>query len=36
MQKIGSYLLEDNNKTIHKIFKNRPDAGKRKIIFIYL
>ena len=25
MQKIGSYLLEDKNKTVHKIFKNRPD-----------
>ena len=25
MGKIGSYLLEDKNKTIHKIFKNRKD-----------
>ena len=25
MEQIGSYLLEDKNKKIHKIFKNRPD-----------
>jgi len=33
MQKIGSYLLEDNNKTIHKIFKNRPDDDLQILLF---
>jgi hypothetical protein len=33
MQKIGSYLLEDNNKTIHKIFKNKPDDDLQVLLF---
>jgi hypothetical protein len=33
MQKIGSYLLEDKNKTIHKIFKNRPDDDLQLLLF---
>ena len=33
MQKIGSYLLEDKNKTIHKIFKNRPDDDLQVFLF---
>ena len=33
MQKIGSYLLEDKNKTIHKIFKNRPDDDLQILLF---
>ena len=33
MQKIGSYLLEDKNKTIHKIFKNRPDDDLQVLLF---
>jgi hypothetical protein len=35
MQKIGSYLLEDKNKTIHKIFKNRPDDDLQESIGIW-
>jgi hypothetical protein len=33
MQKIGSYLLEDKNKTIHKIFKDRPDHDLQVLLF---
>ena len=33
MQKIGSYLLEDKNKKIHKIFKNRPDDDLQILLF---
>ena len=33
MKKIGSYLLEDKNKTIHKIFKNRPDDDLQVLLF---
>ena len=33
MQKIGSYLLEDKNKSIHKIFKNRPDDDLQVLLF---
>ena len=33
MQKIGSYLLEDKNKTIHNIFKNRPDDDLQVLLF---
>jgi hypothetical protein len=33
MEKIGSYLLEDKNKTIHKIFKNRPDDDLQVLLF---
>ena len=33
MQKIGSYLLEDKYKTIHKIFKNRPDDDLQVLLF---
>ena len=33
MQKIGSYLLEDPNKTVHKIFKNRPDDDLQVLLF---
>jgi hypothetical protein len=33
MQKIGSYLLEDKNKKIHKIFKNRPDDKLQVLLF---
>ena len=33
MQKIGSYLLEDKNKTVHKIFKNRPDDELQVLLF---
>ena len=33
MQKIGSYLLEDKNKTIHKIFKNKPDDDLQVLLF---
>ena len=33
MQKIGSYLLEDKNKTVHKIFKNRPDDKLQVLLF---
>jgi hypothetical protein len=33
IQKIGSYLLEDKNKTIHKIFKNRPDDDLQVLLF---
>ena len=33
MQKIGSYLLEDKNKTVHKIFKNRPDDDLQILLF---
>ena len=33
MEKIGSYLLEDKNKTIHKIFKNRPDDDLQVFLF---
>ena len=31
MQQIGGYLLQDPNKTVHKIFKNRPDDADNKI-----
>ncbi len=33
MQKIGSYLLDDQNKTIHKIFKNRKDDNLQVVLF---
>ena len=33
MQKIGSYLLQDPNKTVHKIFKNRPDDDLQILLF---
>ena len=33
MQKIGSYLLQDPNKTVHKIFKNRPDDELQVLLF---
>ena len=33
MQKIGSYLLQDENKTVHKIFKNRPDDKLQVLLF---
>ena len=33
MQKIGSYLLEDPNKTVHQIFKNRPDDDLQVLLF---
>ena len=33
MQKIGSYLLQDKNKTVHKIFKNRPDDELQVLLF---
>ena len=33
MQKIGSYLLQDENKKIHKIFKNRPDDDLQVLLF---
>ena len=33
MQKIGSYLLQDPNKTVHKIFKNRPDDDLQVLLF---
>ena len=33
MQKIGSYLLQDPNKKIHKIFKNRPDDDLQVLLF---
>ena len=33
IQKIGSYLLEDKYKTIHKIFKNRPDDDLQVLLF---
>ena len=33
MQKIGSYLLEDKNKKIHKIFKNRSDDDLQVLLF---
>ena len=31
--KIGTYLLEDPNKTIHKIFKNRKDDDLQILLF---
>ena len=33
MQKIGSHLLQDPNKTVHKIFKNRPDDDLQVLLF---
>jgi hypothetical protein len=33
MQQIGSYLLEDKNKTIHKIFKDKQDDDLQVILF---
>ena len=33
MQKIGSYLLEDKNQTIQKIFRNRPDDELQVLLF---
>jgi phosphomevalonate kinase len=33
MQKIGSYLLQDPNKKVHKIFKNRPDDDLQVLLF---
>ena len=33
MQQIGSYLLEDKQKTIHKIFKDRPDDDLQVLLF---
>ena len=33
MQKIGSYLLQDPNKTVHKTFKNRPDDDLQVLLF---
>ena len=33
MQKIGSYLLQDPHKTVHKIFKNRPDDELQVLLF---
>jgi hypothetical protein len=33
MQKIGSYLLQDPNKKVHKIFKNRPDDDLQLLLF---
>jgi hypothetical protein len=33
MQRTGSYLLEDKNKTIHKIFKNRKDDDLQVLLF---
>ena len=33
MQKIGSYSLQDKNKKIHKIFKNRPDDDLQVLLF---
>jgi hypothetical protein len=33
MQKIGSCLLEDKNKTIHKIFKDRKDDDLQVLLF---
>ena len=32
-QKIGSYLLQDPNKKVHKIFKNRPDDDLQLLLF---
>ena len=33
MEQIGSYLLQDKNKTVHKIFKNRPDDDLQVLLF---
>ena len=33
MEQIGSYLLQDKNKKIHKIFKNRPDDDLQVLLF---
>jgi hypothetical protein len=33
MQLIGSYLLEDKQKTFHKIFKDRPDDDLQFVLF---
>ena len=33
MEQIGSYLLEDKNKTIQKIFRNRPDDELQVLLF---
>ena len=33
MQKIGSHLLQDPNKTVHKIFNNRPDDDLQVLLF---
>ena len=33
MQQIGGYLLQDPNKTVHKIFKNRPDDDLQVLLF---
>jgi hypothetical protein len=33
MQQIGGYLLQDPNKKIHKIFKNRPDDNLQVLLF---
>jgi len=33
LQIIGSYLLEDKNKTIHKIFKNRKGDDLQVLLF---
>ena len=33
MQKIGYYLLEDNNKTIHKIFHEKKDDNLQVLLF---
>ena len=33
MQKIGSYLLQDPNKTVHKTFKNKPDDDLQVLLF---
>jgi hypothetical protein len=33
MQQIGSYLLEDKNKTIHKIFKDKQDDDLQVLLF---
>ena len=33
MQKIGYYLLEDKNKTIHKIFHEKKDDNLQVLLF---
>jgi hypothetical protein len=33
MEQIGGYLLQDKNKKIHKIFKNRPDDDLQVLLF---
>ncbi len=33
MEQIGGYFLQDPNKTVHKIFKNRPDDDLQVFLF---